>query len=187
MPPRTQMGHGHHGHHGAEGREGRFRGGKGRPEGGRERMFEQGGIKLLVLSLLSEQPRHGYEIIKAVEDLAGGEYTPSPGVIYPTLTMLEEMGLTEVLDAQGGKKQYRVTAAGETYLAEQKDSLERIRGRLGATGTRAEARKSPELQRAMQNFKMSLRLRLDQENLDGDVFRKIAEIIDRAAVEIERS
>jgi len=184
---RGHMGRGGHGHDGFEGHGGRGRGGREwSPEGGRERMFEQGDVRLLVLSLLREQPRHGYEIIKEIQELAGGEYSPSPGVIYPTLTLLEETGLAVALEVQGGKKQYRTTAEGDAQVEAQRESLERIRARLGAAGTLAHARHAPELQRSMHNFKMALRLRLSQGEPDGDTLRRIADIIDRAAVEIER-
>lgn len=153
---------------------------------GRERMFEQGDLKFVVLNLLSERPRHGYEIIKAIEELAGGEYSPSPGVIYPTLTLLEELGQATVTLEQGGKKQYGITAEGTAILASQQEILERILGRLQSAGAVADARRAPELQRSMQNFKTALHFRLGRE-LDPAALRKIADAIDRAAVDIERS
>src|SRR5579871_463016 len=73
--------------------------------GGRERMFDAGEIKLVVLKLLSEQPSYGYQLMKTMEERLAGGYTPSAGVIYPTLTMLEEEGLTSAA-AQDGKKVY---------------------------------------------------------------------------------
>ena len=187
---RDHMGRGGHGHGRSEGFGGHGHGRGVREwqgEGGRERMFEQGDVKLLVLSLLRERPHHGYEIIKEIQELAGGEYSPSPGVIYPTLTLLEEMGLAEALEAQGGKKQYRTTSAGEAQVEEQRATLERIRARLGSAGTLAHARHAPELQRSMQNFKMALRLRLSQGEPNAETLRRVADIIDRAAVDIERS
>ena len=110
------------------------------PGRGRERMFEHGDLKLVVLNLLRERPRHGYEIIKAVEELAGGEYSPSPGVIYPTLTLLEELGQATVNLEQGGKKQYGITAEGAAILESQREILERILGRLSSAGAVADAR-----------------------------------------------
>lgn len=172
---------------GMEGGRGGHRGAGGRGGmGGRERMFEQGDVRLLILSLLQEQPRHGYEVIKAIEELAGGEYSPSPGVIYPTLTMLEELGHASVTLEQGGKKQFAITAEGEQLVKDGAAQIERIRTRLGANNAVAEARRSPELQRAMQNFKTALHLRLGREEVAADTLRKIADVIDRAAVEIER-
>lgn len=172
--------HGKHRRGGLFGEEGDLR-------GGRQRMFEQGHLKLLVLSLLQEQPRHGYELIKAIEELAGGDYTPSPGVIYPTLTLLEETGLVNVVNEAGGKKQYGITAAGTELIKGEAQTIAAIRARLAATGSVADARRSPVLQRAIQNFKMALHMRLARGELDEATTRKIAEAIDRAAVEVERS
>ena len=81
-----------------------------------ERVFEQGDLRLLLLKLISEKPRHGYELIKAVEDGVGGAYSPSPGVVYPTLTLLEDLGYAKVAEAEGGKKLFTVTPAGEAFL-----------------------------------------------------------------------
>ena len=75
----------------------------------RERVFEQGDLCLLLLKLVSEKPRHGYDLIKAIEDAVGGAYSPSPGVVYPTLTLLEDLGYAKVEEAEGGKKLYAIT------------------------------------------------------------------------------
>jgi DNA-binding PadR family transcriptional regulator len=150
-------------------------------------MFEQGDLKLVVLDLLRVQPRHGYEIMKAIEELAGGEYSPSPGVVYPTLTLLEELGLAAVTVEAGGKKQYGITPEGAAALETQRATLGRILGRLNSAGSIADARRTPELQRAMQNFKTALHLRLGRGELEPSTIRAIADAIDRAAVEIERS
>jgi hypothetical protein len=92
--------HGHHeGHHRRGGRMGRF--------------FDHGDLRLVVLKLIADKPSHGYELIKAVETAAGGAYTPSPGVIYPTLTLLEELGYVTAADAGGGKKLYTITDEGQ--------------------------------------------------------------------------
>jgi len=157
------------------------------PGRGRERMFEQGDLKLVVLNLLKERPRHGYEIIKAIEELAGGEYSPSPGVIYPTLTLLEEIGHATVTQEQGGKKQYGITAEGTAVLESQREIVVRILGRLNSAGSVADARRAPELQRSMQNFRTALHFRLSRGDLESPALRKIADAIDRAAVDIERS
>lgn len=181
---------GHHG--GGPGGRGGPGGGRGdfRERGfgrGRERMFEQGDLKLVVLHLLKERPRHGYELIKAIEELAGGEYSPSPGVIYPTLTLLEELGYAVVTREEGGKKQYGLTPEGVAFLETQRELLERILGRLDSAGSVAEARRAPELQRAIQNFRTALHFRLSRGTLAPEAVRTIADAIDRAAVEIERS
>ena len=153
----------------------------------RERLFEQGDLRLVVLDLLQARPRHGYEIIKAIEELAGGDYSPSPGVIYPTLTLLEEIGHAAVTQESGGKKQYGITPDGAAYLAGQHAALQRIQTRVKSAEALADARRAPQLQRAMQNFRTALHFRLSRGPLGADDLRKLAEAIDRAAIEIERS
>lgn len=116
------------------------RGGAGRRGG---RMFDQGDLKLVVLRLLAEKPRHGYEIIKALEDQSGGMYSPSPGAVYPTLQLLEELGYARTVDEGGGRKIYEITETGRAHLAEHRttadDVFERVSSAAGAAGARAEA------------------------------------------------
>jgi DNA-binding PadR family transcriptional regulator len=99
------------------------------------RMFEQGGLKFVILRLLEEKPRHGYEIIKELEERSGGRYTPSPGTVYPTLTMLEEMGFASAAVEEGGKKVYSITDAGRQHLAENKGALRTRRWARSAAAT----------------------------------------------------
>ncbi|MBY3174579.1 PadR family transcriptional regulator [Rhizobium leguminosarum] len=99
-----------------------MRGFKGGMFGGDFRMgrkFAAGDLQLVILALLSERPRHGYELIKILEERSGGFYVPSPGVIYPALTYLEETGLAEV-EAAGAKKLYRITEAGRSRIEENR-------------------------------------------------------------------
>src|SRR3569832_1692026 len=86
----------------------------------RERLFEHGDLRFVVLDLIAEKPRHGYEVIKAIEERVGGAYSPSPGVVYPTLTMLEELGCITQSPEAGGKKLYTITPEGETVLADNR-------------------------------------------------------------------
>src|ERR1700727_1454991 len=99
--------------------------GYGRHRRGRRsgRLFDHGELRLVVLALISERPRHGYEIIKEIEDRVAGTYSPSPGVIYPTLTMLEELGHATVAESEG-KKLYTLTAEGTAYLAANKAAVD---------------------------------------------------------------
>jgi DNA-binding PadR family transcriptional regulator len=97
------------------------------------RMLAQGDLKLLALSLIAEQPRHGYEIIKLVEEKTAGWYSPSPGVVYPTLTFLEEAGYVTA-EADGAKKRYAITEEGRAYLAQNRDFADAITGRLSEIG-----------------------------------------------------
>jgi DNA-binding PadR family transcriptional regulator len=151
------------------------------------RLFEQGDLKLVILDFINCRPRHGYEIIKAIEEMAGGEYSPSPGVVYPTLSLLEEAGHAAVAQENGGKKQYGITPEGAAYLTGQEEALRRIRQRVESAVSAGYVRRAPELQRSLQNFHTALNLRLGRGPVDTDQLRKIADIIDRAAVNLERS
>ena len=110
----------HHARHGFGWAEHGHRGLRGPSRHGRsDRVFEQGDLRLVLLKLIADKPRHGYELIKAVEEAVGGAYAPSPGVVYPTLTLLEDMGYAKVqAEGDGGKKLYTVTSEGEALLAE---------------------------------------------------------------------
>ena len=105
---------------------------RGGQRGGR--MFEQGDLKFVILQLLAEKPRHGYEIIKALEERSGGRYSPSPGTVYPTLTLLEDMGYASVAPEESGKKVYAITDAGRAYLAENRSTVDEVLERLGQLG-----------------------------------------------------
>jgi len=183
---RGRHGRGSHEHGGHGGHGGWFEGLRERKGHRRERLFAQGDLKLVVLDLLKSRARHGYEVIKAIEELAGGDYTPSPGVVYPTLTLLEEIGYAAVTQDVGGKKQYGITAEGEAYLESQREALMRIRSRIESAGSVADLRRGPVLQRALQNFRTALQLRLSRGSLEAAELHKIADAIDRAAIEIER-
>jgi len=98
------------------------------------RMFEQGDLKLVILQLLEDKPRHGYEIIKELEERSGGRYAPSPGTVYPTLTMLEEMGYASGAAEPGGKKVYTITDEGRKYLAENRTTVDDVFERLSELG-----------------------------------------------------
>ncbi|OYZ98738.1 MAG: PadR family transcriptional regulator [Rhizobiales bacterium 17-65-6] len=112
------------------------RGGRGRGGGDMFRlgkMLAQGDLKLLALSLISEQPRHGYEIIKLIEEKTGGWYSPSPGVVYPTLTYLEEAGYVTA-EADGAKKRYAITPEGHAHLDANRDLADALVARLSEIG-----------------------------------------------------
>src|SRR5690348_16613253 len=94
------------------------------------RMFEGGEPRLVLLKLIEEQPRHGYDLIRAVEELTGGEYAPSPGVVYPTLTLLQDMGLIEEAPGEGPRKPFQVTDEGRAHLAEREEEVEALIERL---------------------------------------------------------
>jgi len=99
------------------------------------RRLASGDLQLVVLALLAERPSHGYELIKALEERSGGFYSPSPGMIYPALTWLEEMGYASVT-AEGAKKLYSITDSGRTYLNENRDAADAMLGQLEFIGKR---------------------------------------------------
>src|SRR5436305_654427 len=134
----------HHDGHWAVGRRwrrhfgGDFAGGGRHGMGGGDmmragRMLAQGDLRLLALALIAEQPRHGYEIIKVLEDKTGGWYSPSPGIVYPTLTYLEEAGYVTA-QAEGAKKLYTITDEGRSYLDDNRDFVDAVLERLSSVG-----------------------------------------------------
>lgn len=127
-------GRSHHGHsrgrHGFIGRMGGFMSGPGMRAA---RMLASGDLQLIILALLSEKPRHGYEIIKAIEEHSSGSYTPSPGVVYPALTYLEEVGYA-ASEQEGSKKLYRITDTGAEYLKKNHASVDEMLDHLARFG-----------------------------------------------------
>ena len=159
----------------------------------RERIFEAGGLKLIALHLIAQQPSHGYDIIRAVGELVGGDYQPSPGTIYPTLSYLVDMGHATATEVEGGRKQYAVTAEGKLALEEQSDALQHLLARL-SEGKSREARQRPaQLVRAIENFRTAMRLKTHGQPgvpataLTEAQINAIAAIIDEAALKIEKA
>ncbi len=161
-------------------------GGRGGGGGGRRgRLFDYGELRLLVLALLAEQPAHGYELIKGIEERFGGSYSPSPGVIYPTLSWLEDSGYTQVEASEGARKRHSVTEEGAAFLAANRalaDALlARSAGEMGRPGV-----PSPVI-RAMENLKTAMRLRFRDGPIDEAAAQAIAAAIDEAARIVEQS
>lgn len=176
---------------GERGREGHGRGGFGpwgrggrHGFGGRERLFEGGDLKLVILSLLSDQPSYGYQLIKRLEERMAGGYTPSAGVIYPTLTLLEEEGLTTGETADG-KKVFTVTEAGRAYLQENAARLAEIHARLEHQGGAFQRGRSPEIMRAFLNLRSAIQARAVRGNLTPEQVEQIAAAIDKAAAAVD--
>ena len=161
-------------------------GGPGGPGGGRRRPLEQGDLRWLTLDLIAAEPRHGYEIIKAIEEAFGGHYSPSPGVIYPTLTLLEETGLIAG-EAQGAKKLYSLTAEGRAELDAHAEEVKAVRARLEEARSRFGEAPAPEVMRAMHNLRAALQVRLAKGEVSPESVQAITAALDRAAGEIERS
>jgi DNA-binding PadR family transcriptional regulator len=158
-------------------------GGRGR----RGRMFEQGALRLVILRLIEEKPRHGYEIIKAIEEGFGGAYAPSPGVVYPTLTYLEETGYARSSEADGGKRLYAITAEGKAHLAEKKAFADGVFARMNAAKEAFGGGPPAQIVRAMENLRVAGRLRLQKGDLDDAKIAAIADALDEAAKKIERA
>lgn len=169
------FGRGGFGGHGFGGRHGRRFG----------RIFEHGDLRYVVLQMIAEKPRYGYEVIKAIEEKLGGAYTPSPGVIYPTLTLLEETGYATVSEAEGNKKLYAITEAGKAFLAENKSIISAIFDRISETHSAHGGGPAPQILRAMENLKIAARLRMSQGPLTEEQIRAIAAALDEAAQKIE--
>ena len=152
-----------------------------RGHGGRGRSFEYGKLRLVVLQLLGQKPSHGYQLIKAIEDKTGGAYAPSPGVVYPTLTMLEEEGYAIVSSTESNKKLYAATESGLEYLKENKVVVKAIFGRMEQAAKVFGRGRSPQIMRAIMNLRYALKIRTERGNLSPQQTSKIAEAIDAAA------
>jgi DNA-binding PadR family transcriptional regulator len=174
------------GHHGREhGFHGRGPGGHRMRRGGR--MFEQGDLRFLMLKLIEEKPRHGYDLIKAIEERLGGMYAPSPGVVYPTLTLLEDMGQIAPQPGEGSKKLFALTDDGRDYLAANSEAVEAAFARMKAAEAAFGAGPSPRIIRAMENLKLALRLKMGAGGLSDAQADCIADAIDAAAKAVEKA
>jgi DNA-binding PadR family transcriptional regulator len=174
-------GHGPHGRHGGGwdegGRHGRFGG------GGRGRVFGPGDLRLVLLALIQEKPRHGYELIKELEQKFGGGYAPSPGSVYPTLTLLEELGHVSSQASQGTKRLYEITAEGSRYLQENAAALESARARMEMAARAVSGDvPPPDLHHALHTLKAALLFH--RGGWDAEETRRVKKILDEAAAAI---
>jgi DNA-binding PadR family transcriptional regulator len=159
-----------------------FSGGEG---GRRRRMFDGEELRLVLLKLIADKPRHGYDLIRDIEERTGGAYAPSAGVIYPTLTMLDDMGLIEAV-SEGSRKEYAATEAGRAHLAERAEEVAALFERLDALGEeRSRVDRAP-IRRATANLFSAIQHRLSRGDVSMDVLHEAAAIIDEAAQKIER-
>ncbi|CCG08062.1 PadR family transcriptional regulator [Pararhodospirillum photometricum] len=162
-------------------------GGHGRGRGGRlGRLFAHGDLHLVILSLIAEKPRHGYEIIKAIEERVAGAYSPSPGTVYPALTLLEDQGYVAQEPAPGSKKLYAITAEGHAYLAQNQDALVVLLSRMDQAQREHQHAISPQILRAMESLKMALRFKGEQAPLSDAELARIVEALDEATRKIEQ-
>jgi len=185
----------HHGHHGLDcGQRGHghrpFGGdwheGHSEGRGGRRRVFDAADLRLVLLKLIADQPRHGYDLIRAIEELTGGNYVPSAGVVYPALSILQDLNHIEGTDSGGARKAFAITADGFAELAANAEKVEALFARLAALAAPRESADSAPVRRAMENLKAVLRQRLEQGNTEKNTWHDIAAILDEAAQRIER-
>jgi len=162
-----------------------FSGGRGRGRRAR-RMFEGGELRLVLLKLIADEPRHGYDLIRAIEELTGGEYAPSPGVVYPTLTLLQDMGLIEEAAGEGPRKPFQATDEGRAHLEERAEEVEALIERLSDLKPRHSDMAGPAIGRAVRNLMTALSHRVGRDGVDEELLHEIAAILDEAAQRIER-
>ena len=181
LPRRGDRGHGFGGR-GPGGRHGRGE------EGGRrrQRMFDSGELRLVLLQLIADEPRHGYDLIRRIEELTGGAYAPSPGVIYPTLTLLDDMGHIAAHESEGAKKLFAITAEGQVELEANRDLVEALIARLAAVGEERQRTDGGSVRRAMGNLRQVLVNRLGGRDIDEATLHQVVALIDEAAQKIER-
>ena len=160
--------------------------GRGSGGGRARRMFDGGELRLVLLRLIADEPRHGYELIKAIEELTGGAYAPSPGVVYPTLTMLGEMELTEEQASEGARKRFAATEAGRTHLAENAEEVERLMARLHELGHERSRGDGAPVRRAMGNLRQAVQDRVARGDFSEETLHDIAALIDEVAQKVER-
>ena len=163
------------------------------------RMLAQGDLRLIALALIAEQPRHGYEIIKLLEDKTAGWYSPSPGIVYPTLTYLEEAGYLTA-ETEGAKRLYTITAEGRTHLEDNRDFVDAVLERLAAIGERVSRMRRrfergddddrggpkvpPLVRAALDNLREVAARRLED---DAEAEAKLVEVLARAAAELKKA
>ena len=165
-----------------------FRMGGGRQRGQRRRsqMFESGEVKFVILRLLKEKPRHGYEVIKALEEKLAGCYTASPGTVYPTLQLLEDQGYVRVVVEDGGKKVYHITPEGEAFLETNRDAIEDIFDRVRDTVRDFAGGPMGDLHQAFARVASVTYKRAWRWGAGHPAVPRITEILKRTADEIEQ-
>ena len=171
---------------GGFGRGGEHWGGRGRGGPRIGRLLEHGDLRFVILALLKDKPSHGYELIRALEERTGGSYRPSPGVIYPTLSLLEDEGFARPTGAEGGRKAYEITEAGLEALERNKPAVDAVFARLDEAAE-SSPRSSPRVARAMQNLAMALRVKLAGEKPTDAQMDAIVAAIDDAVAKIEKA
>jgi DNA-binding PadR family transcriptional regulator len=158
----------------------------GRGQRRRHQMFESGEVKYVILRLLKEKPRHGYEIIRALEEKMAGCYTPSAGTVYPTLQLLEDQGYIRAVETEG-KKVYHVTPEGEKFLNEHRDVLDDIFEKVRDTVRDFAGGDMGELHGAFARVARVTFGRAWRKGPEHPALRRVAEILKKAADDIEKA
>src|ERR1700750_1346204 len=158
---------------------------RGPMHGRSARFFEQGDLKYVILRLLEEKPRHGYDIIKELENRFGGSYAASPGTVYPTLTMLEDLGYARVVPEEGGKKIYEITDEGRKHLAEHSTTVDDIFDRIARFVEGFTDAPMTELNHAFQRLAKATYTTATNHIRNKETIEKIRNVIRKAAEEIE--
>ncbi len=162
--------------------------GKGGPRGGgRRRQFDGEALRLLALYHIDAGAAHGYDIIRALDERTKGAYAPSPGIIYPLLSLLEDSGHIADAGGEGKRRNYQLTDEGRAELAAQAEALSAALTRLDALAQQAERVDPAPVRRAMGNLKAALMARLSSGEIDQDALNTIIDTIDAAARQIERT
>lgn len=176
----------HHMGHG-EGEGGEEHGGR-HFGGGRlgQRAFGHGDIRYVILALVAKKPSYGYELMKAIEELCGGAYSPSPGLVYPTLTMLVEIGYVTAESGDGDKRLYSVTPEGSGFLQANMPMVDMLFGRMAHAAGLQKRAEAPQIVRAIHNLKLTLKLKGAAGELTDKQIQAIADALDAAARIIER-
>lgn len=152
----------------------------------RRRMFDGGELRLVLLKLIAEQPRHGYDLIREIEELTHGAYAPSPGIVYPTLTLLVDMDFIAQQPGEGSKKLFAATAAGEAHLAENAEQVDALMARLAELGEARARGDRSSVRRAMGNLRQVLMHRLSEGDMPDETIHRIVSLIDETSQKIER-
>lgn len=152
----------------------------------RARVFRRGELRLVLLHLVSQEPRHGYDLIQQIEELTGGHYAPSPGIVYPTLTLMADMDMIDEKVDDSGKKIYSIAEAGTALLADEEKQVADILARLESIAQMDQAVDGASIRRAVGNLKSAIRIRLADEEKGSEKILDVAAIIDEAAGKIER-
>lgn len=159
----------------------------GPPRGRRRRMFNSEEFQLIILKLIADEPRHGYAIIKALEELTHGDYAPSAGILYTRLELLEDMGLIERQASSGSKKSFAITDEGRAMLEERAEEVAALFQRLQASGEGRRQSSRPEIGRAVGNLMNALRNRAAHGGWNEELLNEVIDILDDAARRIERA